>query len=76
MSNKQNKLKPAELSKRNSLKISKPYVYEKFLKYDEKVKQGESIAIIQFQYNYICNFHCTHCCISKFQGKNNKRSFT
>lgn len=70
------KLKPDEIVKRNAVKKSKPYVYEKFMKYDEKVKKGESIAILQFQYDYTCNFRCTHCCISKFQGKKKQRAFT
>lgn len=70
------KLKPEEIAKRDSLKKSKPYVYEKFMKYDEKVKRGESIAILQFQYNYICNFRCIHCCIQKFQGKKDRKAFT
>ena len=71
------KLKPGEESdKRNKLRTEKPIVYEKVLKFDEKFKRGESIAIIQFQYNYTCNFTCEHCSIKRFQGKSNKRSFT
>lgn len=70
------KLKPDEIAKRNLLKKSKPYVYEKFMKYYEKVEKGESIAILQFQYDYTCNFRCTHCCISKFQGKKDSKAFT
>ena len=50
-----------EKSKRNQLKLEKPYVYEKIMKYEEKVKNGESIAILQFQYDYKCNFACEHC---------------
>lgn len=70
------KLKPAEANNRNKLKEEKPLVYEKILKFDEKIKRGESIAIIQFQYNYTCNFKCEHCSVKKFQGKQNRRSFT
>ena len=71
------KLKPEEESnRRNKLKREKPYVYEKVIKFEEKFKRGESIAIIQFQYNYTCNFTCEHCSIRRFQGKNQKRSFT
>ena len=44
-------LKTVENEKRNKLKQEKPYVYEKIMKYDEKIKKGESIAIIQFQYD-------------------------
>lgn len=50
-----------EQEKRNKLKKEKPYVYEKILKYKDKVKRGESIAILQFQYDYRCNFACEHC---------------
>lgn len=69
-------LKPEEIKKRDQLKKTKPYVYEKFMRYADKAKKGESIAILQFQYDYTCNFRCTHCCISKFQGPKNKRAFT
>ena len=65
-----------ETIKRNKLKEEKPYVYEKMNKFDEKLARGESIGIIQFQYNYKCNFKCVHCSIKGFQGKQNKRSFT
>src|SRR4030067_3355971 len=65
-----------EESKRQKLKDTKPYVYEKILKFPEKLLRGESIAIIQFQYNYICNFRCEHCSVLHFQGKSQRRSFT
>lgn len=70
------KLKPEETSRRNKLKEEKPYVYEKIMKFDEKLKKGESIAIIQFQYNYTCNFRCQHCSVRRFQGKKDRRQFT
>ena len=63
-----------ESNKRNSLKEKKPYVYEKIQKFEEKIKRGESIAIIQMQYNYACNFHCTHCSIKRFRGLNSNHS--
>jgi MoaA/NifB/PqqE/SkfB family radical SAM enzyme len=69
-------LKTAELSKREQLKKLKPHVYEKIMKFDEKVRRGESIAIIQFQYDYTCNFRCDHCSIKGFQGRKDARSFT
>lgn len=62
-------------NKRNKLKKEKPYVYEKVIKFEEKLKKGESIAIIQFQYNYACNFTCIHCSVKRFQGRNDRRSF-
>lgn len=76
MSDTSYKLTPAELEKRNQLKSHKPLVYNKVIKFDEKLKKGESIAIIQLQYNYICNFKCRHCSISDFQHKKNARSLT
>lgn len=69
-------LKPEESDRRNKLKEEKPYVYEKILKFDEKIRKGESVAIIQFQYNYTCNFRCVHCSVKRFQGKNDARQFT
>ena len=34
-------LKSSEIEKRNLLKRDKPYVYEKIIKFDEKVKKGD-----------------------------------
>ncbi len=76
MSTQQKTLKSSEIKKRNSLKKEKPYVCEKIMKFDEKVKKGESIAIIQFQYDYRCNFSCIHCSVKRFQGKKKGRCFT
>lgn len=69
-------LKPEEANNRNKLKEEKPCVYEKMIKLDEKIRNGESIAIIQFQYNYKCNFRCVHCSVKRFQGKKGGRQFT
>ena len=55
-----------ESLRQNWLKSYKPQVYEKMIKYPQKIANGESIAIIQFQYDYLCNFDCEHCCIDKF----------
>ena len=60
-----------EASKRSLLSKEKPYVYEKILKFDEKVRKGESIAIIQLQYNYACNMTCRHCSIAGLQSQKN-----
>ncbi len=77
MSTQQGQLKPEEIEKRHSLKKEKPYVYEKIMRFDEKVKKGESIAILQFQYDYTCNFHCQHCDITRLRdNKKKKRFFT
>jgi MoaA/NifB/PqqE/SkfB family radical SAM enzyme len=62
--------------RRNKLKQEKPLVYEKVIKFEERYRRGESIAIIQFQYNYTCNFACRHCSVKRFQGKKDKPSLT
>src|SRR3989339_1312616 len=72
MTEPQSNLSPSEIEKRKKLQNEKPLVYEKIMKFDEKVKKGESIAILQFQYDYRCNFKCQHCCISKMQKKERK----
>ena len=69
-------LNKSELEKRSQLQREKPYVYAKIMQYEEKIKRGESIAILQFQYDYTCNFTCEHCCITKLRGKNQDRFFT
>ena len=76
MSDKRGQLKSDETQKRGLLKKEKPQVYEKILKFDEKTKKGESIAIIQFQYDYTCNFKCRHCSVTGFQPKRQGRFFT
>ena len=72
----QQPLNDVEREKRNQLGRDKPYVLEKILKYDEKVTRGESIAILQFQYDYACNFRCEHCCITKLRRTKGERCFT
>ena len=47
MSAQQIGLRATEARKRSLLKQEKPYVYEKIMKYNEKVKKGESIAILR-----------------------------
>jgi MoaA/NifB/PqqE/SkfB family radical SAM enzyme len=76
MSEESKNLLPNEENKRHKLKLEKPHVYEKIMKFDEKVKRGESIAILQFQYDYKCNFNCVHCCITKLRRKEKARCFT
>ena len=76
MENNKQILKKDEIEKRNKLKKEKPYVFEKISKFKEKVKNAESIAILQFQYDYKCNFKCQHCDVTKIKAKNPKIFFT
>ncbi len=61
--------KPVENARRAKLKAEKPLVYEKIIKYDEKFKKGESIALIDFCFDYKCNMHCKHCSNLSFAKK-------
>ncbi|MGC9964613.1 MAG: radical SAM protein [Syntrophobacteraceae bacterium] len=74
MSECSRELNPVEARKRDALKLAKPRVYEKVMHFADRIKRGESIAILQFQYDYRCNFRCRHCCISKMEPR--ERSFT
>ena len=69
-------LSTVEQGRRNYLKEYKPRVFEKVSAFADKIARNESIAIIQFQYNYICNFKCQHCSIKNFQGQKGRRTFT
>jgi MoaA/NifB/PqqE/SkfB family radical SAM enzyme len=64
-----------EIDRRWQLLREKPYVYRKFEKYMEKVSRGESVAIIQFQYDYRCNLVCEHCCVEKLRKAKRDRCF-
>ncbi len=61
--------KPVENARRAKLKAEKPLVYEKIIKYDEKEKNGQCTAIIDFCYDYRCNMNCAHCCNLSFTKK-------
>ena len=67
---------PLELAKREALKHHKPLVYDKCMKYDDMIAAGKSIAIVQLQYDYRCNFGCSHCSVSKFRKYKSERYFT
>lgn len=69
-------LNSVEQGRRNDLKERKPRVFEKVSRFSEKIARGESIAIIQFQYDFTCNFRCQHCSVKRFQGKKDARYFT
>jgi MoaA/NifB/PqqE/SkfB family radical SAM enzyme len=75
MSTHPGELKSEESEKRELLKRTKPRVYEKIMEFDAKVARGESIAILQFQYDYACNFRCQHCDITTLR-KERRRAFT
>lgn len=64
-----NDRKPIENSRRTKLKLEKPFVYEKIMKYDQIMANGGSIAIVDICYDYVCNMNCAHCCNMRFAKK-------
>lgn len=68
MSNKSEQTE-REKGKRSDLMVKKPLVYEKILKVPGKIAAQESVALLQLQYNYRCNFKCEHCAIERFKQK-------
>jgi len=56
-----------EKNNRLTLQEKKPLAFAKIKKHPEKIIKGESVALIQLQYNYACNFECKHCAIEKFK---------
>ena len=69
-------ISPVEQQRRDRLKAEKPRVYEKVVRFAEKIKRGESIAMIAVQYRYRCNMRCVHCSIKPLQNVKEKRSLT
>ncbi len=70
-------LSEKEQQGRNYLKETKPRVFEKVSQFTDKYNRGESIAIIQLQYKYMCNMLCEHCSIEAYQRNSaRKRSLT
>jgi len=62
-------LTSVETNRRTSLKDTKPLAYEKIIKNKEKLERGESVAMIDFAYDYKCNLRCRHCIASKIEKK-------
>lgn len=67
-------LNAKEEAGREQLRKTKPKVYEKVIRFEEKYKKGESIALIQLQYHYACNMACEHCAIEAYQKNPEKKT--
>jgi MoaA/NifB/PqqE/SkfB family radical SAM enzyme len=61
-----------EAIKREKLKHEKPEAYAKVIQFKEKIERGESITILQFQFDYRCNFRCSHCSVSNRTNPNRR----
>lgn len=61
-----------EMDKRMELKKKKPLVYEKVITHADKIKNKECVALVQLQYNYLCNFKCKHCAIERFKQQDRR----
>jgi MoaA/NifB/PqqE/SkfB family radical SAM enzyme len=49
------------------LQDAKPLAAAKAARFDDMLAAGKSIALIQLQYAYQCNFHCSHCSVAGFR---------
>jgi MoaA/NifB/PqqE/SkfB family radical SAM enzyme len=56
-----------ETNNRLTLREKKPAAYYKILHHPQMIVEKKSVALIQLQYNYACNFKCKHCAIEKFK---------
>lgn len=61
------KLSAKEKAGREYLRNTKPRVYEKVTEFSSRYGRGESVALIQLQYDYSCNMRCEHCAIETYQ---------
>lgn len=63
---------------RDRLRIKKPKVYAKLLKYLESEKNEEefTLSLLDFAYDFGCNFRCSHCCAEAFNGTSSNRIMT
>ncbi|HPL02292.1 MAG TPA: radical SAM protein [Bacteroidales bacterium] len=66
------KQKIREDKNRNKIQETKPLVWEKIQKFPERIKNKQSIALVQLQIDYKCNMKCSHCAIEKFRQNKNK----
>jgi MoaA/NifB/PqqE/SkfB family radical SAM enzyme len=62
----------AEQDRREKLRIDKPKAYAKVMQYENQLANGKSIAMLQINPSYDCNFYCTHCSISSFRKQKRK----
>ena len=61
-----NKLTYEEIDRVQALEDTKPLAAAKCAMYDQRLADGHSIALIQYQYNYRCNFRYPFCSVSDF----------
>ncbi len=58
-----NEFENIQKKRRQSLKESKPLVYEKIIRIADRINNGEFIPLIAIAYDTVCNLKCKHCCI-------------
>jgi MoaA/NifB/PqqE/SkfB family radical SAM enzyme len=68
-------LSPQEQSKRNDLRLRKPYIADKLAKIAEMEERGEISPIIRLEKSYLCNFQCTHCSAEYYMDRHLNKVF-
>jgi MoaA/NifB/PqqE/SkfB family radical SAM enzyme len=63
---------------RERLRLVKPRVYDKLIRYLEAEKNGEELtpSLIDWTYGFECNFNCPHCSANAFQGPENRKKLS
>lgn len=61
-----------EQANRSRLQDKKPLAYAKIIKHPDMIKAKQSVALIQLQYSYVCNFKCKHCAIERFKQQDGR----
>ena len=69
-------MKSSEHKAQDALKLSKPLVYDKVIRFPDKMARGESVAIVRTEWSYICNMRCKHCSIRELQARSDRRKMT
>jgi MoaA/NifB/PqqE/SkfB family radical SAM enzyme len=69
-------LSKSEIEAVDTLRRNKPLAAAKAARFDDQLAAGKSIALIQLQYKYACNFHCSHCSIAGFRANKYDRALT
>jgi MoaA/NifB/PqqE/SkfB family radical SAM enzyme len=69
-------LTQSETIKRKWLQKRKPLAAAKATHYPDKVARGESIAKIQYQHSFKCNFSCEHCSVADFRKMKDRPPLT
>lgn len=65
-----------ERAMRRKFREEKPLIFRKIVKQADMIKRRESVAFVQLEWDYACNFQCEHCCIEDLKKPKGTRRMT